>query len=58
MIWNTLMSKCNHDWLLRSRLPYRDEYKNKYILEIYVCECGAGHMEKKPLEAYELWVNK
>jgi hypothetical protein len=48
------LSKCNHDWLLRSRLPYRDEDKNKYILEIYVCECGAGHMEKTPLEAYGL----
>jgi hypothetical protein len=45
----------SHDWVYVTRTSWRDRYdKGKYMLEFYICECGAGHREYVPWESYEL----
>lgn len=37
-----------HDWIFKDRKPYRDEQRNDYMLEIYVCTCGTSRSERIP----------
>ena len=43
-----------HDWLFATRTSWRDIHGEKYRLEFYICECGAGHREYIPWRSYEL----
>jgi hypothetical protein len=43
-----------HDWVFDYRDRYRDEDGREFIIEIYKCECGAGHRETIPIEAWSL----
>lgn len=46
--------KHEHNWLIRyADIPYRDIEGNKYVIDIYQCECGAGGEVKTPLEIFE-----
>lgn len=43
-----------HDWLIAKwDVPYRDERGNRFIIDFYVCECGAGSKIVTPKEQYD-----
>jgi hypothetical protein len=43
-----------HNWIFVKRLSYRDRDDEKFWLEVYTCECGAGHREYVPMIAWSL----
>lgn len=42
----------SHDWMIKDERRYRDEDRNEYMMDIYVCECGAGSMIKTPMDLF------
>jgi hypothetical protein len=48
------MSKHEHDWYyVKDNIPYRDEYGERYIIDFYTCECGAGGRVVTPKKLYD-----
>lgn len=46
--------KHTHDWLLSKwDVPYRNEYGNKFIIDFYICECGAGGKVVTPKQLHD-----
>jgi len=43
-----------HDWLIKDHnIKYRDIDEQEYVLDEYVCECGAGGFIKTPIEMFK-----
>jgi hypothetical protein len=42
-----------HNWCWKDTLPYRDEDRNEYIMDVYICECGAGASIKTPKHLFD-----
>jgi len=43
-----------HEWMLKDGdRGFRDEYGHEFVMDTYVCECGAGHFVKTPREMFE-----
>lgn len=44
----------SHDWLItKENIPFRDEDGGKFIIDFYVCECGAGGKIVTPKSLYD-----
>ena len=44
----------SHDWLLsKGDVSFRNEYGNKFIIDFYVCECGAGGKVVTPRSEFD-----
>ena len=48
------ISKHTHNWLLKdSKVQYRDIDGKEFVIDYYVCECGAGGYVQTPKELFE-----
>ena len=48
------MSKHSHNWMIEDHnRRWRDIDGKEFIMDTYVCECGAGGFVKTPKEMYD-----
>lgn len=48
------MSEYEHNWLLaKGDMLFRDEYGKRFIIDWYICECGAFGKVVTPKEEYD-----
>jgi hypothetical protein len=53
MNWRKWLFKLHtHNFVFINRLRYRNADRKEYVMEVYRCECGAGHFIKTPAELY------
>lgn len=49
------MSKHNHNWIIQANdIRYRDIDLTEWVMDVYVCECGAGKYLKTLKEIHDL----
>lgn len=43
-----------HDWMIKDdNVRYRDQDENEFVIDTYVCECGAGGSVKTPKAMFD-----